>query len=218
MVNTSSGALRAAHATRHAYAPKLALVEERASPNTGDELYAAIFDQSPVSILVTRQRAVERSNAAAAALLAVGRPIGVSAGRLQFDDARAHAAFEQMSRADVQVTGAQAYAFVVEGTGGRTYIAQLSHARSSAVVIVALTPFNGASQARETMLNGFTDLTPTERTIFAAFVDGHDIPAIAAKMQRSVETVRWHVRNLFTKLGVNSQADLARLGALLLPI
>ena len=68
------------------------------------------------------------------------------------------------------------------------------------------------------MLSGFTELTPTERTIFAAFVDGDDIQAIATRMDRSVETVRWHVRNLFTKLGVNSQADLARLGALLLPI
>ena len=81
-----------------------------------------------------------------------------------------------------------------------------------------MTPFNAASQTRATMLNGFTDLTPTERTIFAGFVDGQDIAAIAARQSRSVETVRWHVRNLFTKLGVNSQADLARLGALLLPI
>jgi DNA-binding CsgD family transcriptional regulator len=68
------------------------------------------------------------------------------------------------------------------------------------------------------MLAGFTELTPTERTIFAAFVDGDDIASIAARMDRSVETVRWHVRNLFAKLGVNSQADLVRLGALLLPI
>lgn len=63
-----------------------------------------------------------------------------------------------------------------------------------------------------------TDITPIERTIVAALVDGRDIVAIAARLNRSAETVRWHVRNLFTKLGVNSQADLARLRALLLPI
>jgi DNA-binding NarL/FixJ family response regulator len=85
-------------------------------------------------------------------------------------------------------------------------------------VVVALTPFSGASQTREAMLSGFPDLTPTERQIFAAVVDGEDIASIARKMERSVETVRWHVRNLFTKLGVNSQADLARLGALLMPL
>jgi DNA-binding CsgD family transcriptional regulator len=202
---------------RGAYAPKLSIVDDAPAPSATDELTAAMFDLSPVSILFTRQRVVERNNAAATALIADGRPISMSGGRLRFDDMRAHAAFEQMSRAEQQST-AQAYAFVVEGAGGRTFIAQLSQSRASGAVIVALTPFNGASQTREAMLNGFTDLTPTERSIFAAFVDGHDIPAIAAKMQRSVETVRWHVRNLFTKLGVNSQADLARLGALLLPI
>ena len=54
--------------------------------------------------------------------------------------------------------------------------------------------------------------------MLAAFVDGKDIAGIASEMQRSIETVRWHVRNLFAKQGVNSQAELTRLGSLLLPI
>jgi DNA-binding NarL/FixJ family response regulator len=177
-----------------------------------------LFDLNPVAIFITRQRTVERSNAAALSLLTAGRPVALVAGKLHFDDARVHSAFELVSRADAHAQGNRAFAFVVEGAEGRTWIAQLSPARAAQGVVVALTPFNAASQARETMLNGFTDLTPTERTIFAAFVDGQDIAAIAARLNRSVETVRWHVRNLFTKLGVNSQADLARLGALLLPI
>jgi DNA-binding CsgD family transcriptional regulator len=181
-----------------------------------------IFENTSTALLVTRQRAVERSNAAASSLISAGRPISLAGGKLVFEDSRAQSAFESVSRADVQ--GRQNFAFVVEGTAGRAWIAQLSLARqtsqspSSPAVIVALTPFRGASQTREAMLDGFTELTPTERAIFAAVVDGDDVTAIAAKMKRSVETVRWHVRNLFTKLGVNSQADLARLGALLLPI
>lgn len=182
-----------------------------------------LFDRNPAAIFITRKRAVERGNAAALALLAAGRPVAVVAGKLQFDDSRIHAAFELISRADAHAQGSRAFAFIVEGVAGETWIAQLSPVRApsganTSGVVVALTPFNAASQTRETMLNGFTDLTPTERTIFAAFVDGQDIAAIAARQHRSVETVRWHVRNLFTKLGVNSQADLARLGALLLPI
>lgn len=182
-----------------------------------------VFDHNPIAVLVTRHRMIERTNAAAAALLADGRPIGAVSGRLFFEDSRAHAAFELLSRGDGHANGVHSFALVVEGTGERTWIAQLAHARglqpcSASAVVVALTPFNAASQTREAMLNGFTDLTPTERTIFAAFVDGYDIASIAARLNRSVETVRWHVRNLFTKLGVNSQADLARLGALLLPI
>jgi DNA-binding CsgD family transcriptional regulator len=181
-----------------------------------------MFDNNPTAMLITRGRQIERSNAAASALLGSRRPVAVAAGRLRFEDSRAQAAFESLSRADQQGDARRTYAFVVEGTEGSTFIAQLSLARSSsdaaASVVVALTPFSGASQSREAMLSGFTELTPTERAIFAAFIDGDDIAAIANRMDRSVETVRWHVRNLFTKLGVNSQADLARLGALLLPI
>jgi DNA-binding CsgD family transcriptional regulator len=181
-----------------------------------------MFDNNPTAMLITRARLVEHANPAAAGLLEAQRPIAVTAGRLRFEDARAQAAFELLSRADHGADTRRTFAFVVEGEGNRTFIAQLSLAKprggESASVVVALTPFSGASQSREAMLQGFTELTPTERTIFAAFVDGADIQAIAARMDRSVETVRWHVRNLFTKLGVNSQADLARLGALLLPI
>ena len=181
-----------------------------------------MFDNNPTAMLITRARQVEHANPAAAVLLEAHRPITVAAGRLRFEDARAQAAFELLSRADHGADARRTFAVVVEGEGDRTFIAQLSLAKPRGgdppSVVVALTPFSGASQSREAMLQGFTDLTPTERAIFAAFVDGADIQAIAARMDRSVETVRWHVRNLFTKLGVNSQADLARLGALLLPI
>jgi DNA-binding CsgD family transcriptional regulator len=199
-------------------------LRSRALAADGHAVGRQMFENNPIAIFVTRNRAVEKKNAAAASILAARRPIGVVAGKLHFEDSRAQSAFELLSRADHgQVR--QAYAFVVGGREGSTWIAQLSLApfasgepASGPRVIVALTPFSGASQTREAMLDGFTELTPTERAIFAAFVDGDDIAAIAAKMQRSAETVRWHVRNLFTKLGVNSQADLARLGALLLPI
>lgn len=181
-----------------------------------------MFDNNPTAMLITRARQVEHANPAAAGLLEAHRPIAVAAGRLRFEDARAQAAFELLSRVDHGSDTRRTFAFVVEGEGDRTFIAQLSLAKprggDAPSVVVALTPFSGASQSREAMLQGFTELTPTERAIFAAFVDGADIQAIAARMDRSVETVRWHVRNLFTKLGVNSQADLARLGALLLPI
>lgn len=189
----------------------------------GDSL--RMFENTSIALFVTRQRGVERGNAAAAALLNAGRPIALVGGKLRFDDTRAQSAYEQISRADAHGQGPQNFAFVVEGVAGRTWIAQLSLARQTQetpaqgpVVVVALSPFSGASESREAMLDGFTELTPTERSIFASVVDGDDVASIAAKMNRSVETIRWHVRNLFTKLGVNSQADLARLGALLLPI
>lgn len=207
-----SEALHAFVASRDAAAPVAALVGLQ------------MFENNPIALLITRNRAIERSNIAAAALLDQRRPVAAAAGRLRFEDNRAQGAFELLSRA-APADARRTFAFVVEGMEGRTFIAQLSLARMPLdfgepvpSVVVALTPFSGASQTREAMLSGFPDLTPTERQIFAAVVDGEDIASIARKMERSVETVRWHVRNLFTKLGVNSQADLARLGALLMPL
>jgi len=94
----------------------------------------------------------------------------------------------------------------------------LADTANSSQVVIALTPLAEASGSRGALIDGFVDLTPTERAVLSAFVDGKDIASIASEMQRSIETVRWHVRNLFAKLGVNSQADLTRLGSLLLPI
>ena len=182
-----------------------------------------MFDHNPTAMLVTRNRMVERANLAATALLETARPVTLIGGRLHFDDERVQSAFETLTRSDPNDANRRTFAFVVEGTEGRTFIAQMWHAPRPSpemgdAIVVALTPFSGASQPREAMLAGFTELTPTERTIFAAFVDGDDIATIALRMRRSIETVRWHVRNLFAKLGVNSQADLVRLGALLLPV
>lgn len=182
-----------------------------------------MFENNPTAMLITRNRVVERANVAATALLEDQRPVALAGGRLHFEDLRVQTAFELLSRADQTHDTRRTFAFVAEGMEGRTFIVQMWLAPRPSpdagdAVVVALTPFSGASQSREAMLAGFTELTPTERSIFAAFVDGDDIASIAIRMDRSVETIRWHVRNLFAKLGVNSQAELVRLGALLLPI
>ena len=73
-----------------------------------------MFDNNPTAMLITRARQIERSNAAAAALLEARRPITLSAGRVRFEDSRAQAAFDALSRAD-QHDARRTYAFVVEG-------------------------------------------------------------------------------------------------------
>jgi DNA-binding CsgD family transcriptional regulator len=192
-----------------------------------------LFHASAVALFVTRQRIVEHSNEAGAALLERPGPVRLAGRALRFEDARVRSAFDELTKADSKgkiTTMAKTLAFIVSESNGDRWLAQLSRhlapanspllaeASAAPIVLVAFTPFSGVSGSREALINGFVDLTATERAVLSAMVDGKDIARIALDMARSVETVRWHVRNLFAKLGVNSQADLARLGSLLLPI
>lgn len=54
-------------------------------------------------------------------------------------------------------------------------------------------------------------LTPTEAKIAALLAEGRTVSEIVASTGRKESTVRWHVRNLHSKLGVHRQTDLVRL-------
>ena len=51
------------------------------------------------------------------------------------------------------------------------------------------------------------DLTPREREVLGLMVDGLNNPQIAERLVISVTTVRSHVSNIFSKLGVSNRAE-----------
>lgn len=54
-------------------------------------------------------------------------------------------------------------------------------------------------------------LTRTEAEVAALLAEGRRVSEIVASTGRKESTVRWHVRNLHSKLGVHRQTDLVRL-------
>jgi DNA-binding NarL/FixJ family response regulator len=54
------------------------------------------------------------------------------------------------------------------------------------------------------------ELTAQERQIAQLARDGLSNPEIGARMFLSPRTVEWHLRKVFTKLGISSRRDLTR--------
>lgn len=67
---------------------------------------------------------------------------------------------------------------------------------------------NGAVQTDT--LTGF-NLSPTESRIALAIAPGQSPKEYAHRAGVTIDTVRWHVKRIYKKLGVNRQADLVRL-------
>lgn len=55
-------------------------------------------------------------------------------------------------------------------------------------------------------------LTRREREVLRSLAEGSSYKAIARKSQMSVNTVRYHIRNLYEKLGVHSQSEAVAKG------
>lgn len=52
-----------------------------------------------------------------------------------------------------------------------------------------------------------TNLTPREKEVLSGLVEGQSIKAIADSLHISIETVRFHFRNIYKKLHVHSQSE-----------
>jgi DNA-binding NarL/FixJ family response regulator len=68
----------------------------------------------------------------------------------------------------------------------------------------------GAKPAEVALLG---TLTPRERTVLKLLASGRDMPQIAGAMRVSEHTVRTHMQNVYSKLGVHSRLDVIRFAA-----
>ncbi|MCI5897918.1 MAG: LuxR C-terminal-related transcriptional regulator [Firmicutes bacterium] len=69
-------------------------------------------------------------------------------------------------------------------------------------------PADADGDDAETLLNALADLTPKERALFDAYMAGESTKGIMAAMNITENTLKFHSRNLYGKLGVTSRKQL----------
>ena len=70
---------------------------------------------------------------------------------------------------------------------------------------------SGRRRIDPAMAGAALGLTGMESRVAVLLAEGMSVSSIAAATDRKESTIRWHVRNMFTKLGLSRQADLVRL-------
>ncbi len=82
---------------------------------------------------------------------------------------------------------------------------------SHAAAIIVASPIGSSGQPDHHVVRGLFDLTATEARIAVAIASGMTVEAIAQTFGNSRETVRSHLKRVFLKTGVKSQAQLVAL-------
>jgi DNA-binding NarL/FixJ family response regulator len=79
---------------------------------------------------------------------------------------------------------------------------------SPAIARKVLNRFQSPGKSVQTKKNALSNLTPREKEVVAAIVDGLAYKQIAQRLKIGLETVRQHIKNIYCKLQVNSKAQV----------
>ena len=71
-----------------------------------------------------------------------------------------------------------------------------------------ITPVQREATTDNSLLKGLFDLTPTESKVAEALTHGLSVKQVSEKYRISNETVRTHLKSIFSKTGVNRQSQL----------
>lgn len=190
---------------------------------------AMLWNSSDVCVIVWQTGAARHTNLAADRLLKqrTVKPAGAS---VAFVDPAAQCAFEHLRSVDKGLTvGQQTSLFVDAGDDGRVvvqmmrFIPDAQSARAFGLedfpaVLIAATLADRVGSARKRAILALAALTRSEKEVLAALVGGESVETITKRTKRSMQTTRWHVRNIVQKTGSTSLIDAVRLAGQLLPL
>ena len=95
-----------------------------------------------------------------------------------------------------------------DGDGRVIFRAQRIEETASSIIIVTFFGSGSDFQPVYAALDNIFGLTKAQHGVLTDLLDGHDADAIAQLRKVSVETVRTHIRIIYSKIGVNSREAL----------
>ncbi len=195
-----------------------------AAADARDSSLAGLLERAGLGVVfLDRQGGVLEVNSRAGTLLAAGHCLTEREGRLRApwrsDDARLGRLLSACCEDGVGGTMTLRSAVNGNGAGAGPLVLHACpvppdltsfDTRGIAAQVLLTEPEAGPTVDPRLVAEAY-DLTRTESQVAALLAEGRTVGEIMASTGRKESTVRWHVRNLHSKLGVHRQADLVRL-------
>ena len=182
----------------------------------------ALLDHTGAGVIqLDRRGRVAAANDRARAMLRSGRGLTDRGGELGAARPEEHAALQELLARALPSSGGPGAGGSMTVSGGDPASRLVLHvspageggteAESAEVgaLVLAVDPAPPAGLDRE-RVGELLGLTPRESHLAVALAEGRTVSDVARETGRSVNTVRWHLQHIYTKLGLSRQAELVR--------
>ena len=188
-------------------------------------VYSGAVEQLAVgTVILDHDGNILRRNAIAAAILAEGDGIAIAGRRLALSNPRQDAELRQhikAIRAEIdELADSVPHVVRVERPSGRRDLGvvvkkvetpEFMHTGAAPAVAVFISDPDRQVRVTSEALRELFDLTRSEATISACFANGLSLAETAAMLGIAPNTVRAHLRSVFSKTGVKRQSQLVHL-------
>ena len=192
--------------------------EGEAVHGLGLSLTEELDDATVAVFLLERSGRIVECNERARQLLAADGGLADDGGQLGASSAQVHEALHA-ALADATTNSGTGSASVRVPTAdqGRWLLAQVRPVRRraeplsdrAAVAVVVRDPW-ARKKVDPNAVQQALGLTAAEAEVAALLAEGRTVTEIAAARHRTVASVRWHLRQVYSKTGLRGQADLVR--------
>ena len=172
------------------------------------------------TVILDHSYKVLKMNRFAASMLSEQDGVSLSGGRVVFADSRTEADYRGLLKAAVNGASDEAPELRVSRPSGRPDISvvvrqvttpNFMHTGSAPAIALLLSDPGSRTLVTAQSLRAVFDLTPAEAAIAAALANGMSVSDTAAHLGVALNTVRTHLRSIFSKTGVSRQSQLVHL-------